>query len=235
MQFQSPRPPPAGVQNLSLEKPTLAPSQESSEDEEEVQARELTLLERQAQAAKERGEKQRRYEERRKELFGNFNTVTVSTSQKQGVQHRSGNSSPGSPTPPDSRSATPNRARGGRGGRRGGATADQNMPSRNQPKIGSQHRELYEPSHEARPDSVYIQHRERENGSSTADNTAGLELPRISSNKPTRAPRGPDGSGRGGFGFAKPFRPVLAETQPDTNMDQFNADNSASAALHSSS
>ncbi len=73
IQSKPPRPPTAGMQGLNLvhDKGDSAAGRESSEDEDEVQARELTLAERQAQAAKEREEKQRRYDERRKELFGN--------------------------------------------------------------------------------------------------------------------------------------------------------------------
>jgi len=152
-----------GVANLSLH-------DESSEDEDEA-ARALTLAERQAQAAKEREAKQRKYEERRQELFGSV----AAARPKNG----SGNSSPVSLTPPNSRSATPNRTRG-RGGRRGGSAQSQ----------GKSQRELFDPSYNPKPDSAYVQR--RENGVVKSE-------PEI---QPIRAPKGPDGSGRGGFGFA---------------------------------
>jgi len=155
---------------------------ESSEDEDEVKERELSLAERQAQAAKDREEKQRKYEERRLELFG----PNSSSSNTQHVS-KSGNSSPSSLTPPGSRSATPNRGRG-KGGRRGGAVAN----TRNQSRT-SQQRELYDSSYLPKPDSGYTQRREN-----------GIPSSRTPEIQPIRAPRGPDGTGRGGFGFAHP-------------------------------
>jgi hypothetical protein len=186
-QTQNPRPPTAGLENLSLKNGTTISNaaQESSEDEDEVKARELTLAERQAQAAKDREEKQRKYEERRKELFGNSSSSL--TAPQQGNQHRSGNTTPSSLTPPGSRSATPNRGRGGRGGRRGGG--DHSANSRNQSKNSPQ---LYDPTYGPKPDSTYVQR--RENGSLT---------PVTPVQQPIRAPKGPDGSGRGGFGFTR--------------------------------
>jgi hypothetical protein len=159
----SKKPPADGVANLSLHG-------ESSEEEDGA-SRPLTLAERQAQAAKDREAKQRKYEERRQELFGGV----AAARPKSG----SGNSSPGSLTPPNSRSATPNRTRG-RGGRRGGSAQSQ----------GKSQRELFDPSYNLKPDSAYVQR--RENGVVKSE-------PEI---QPIRAPKGPDGSGRGGFGFA---------------------------------
>ncbi|KIX93063.1 uncharacterized protein Z520_11336 [Fonsecaea multimorphosa CBS 102226] len=190
---QSPRPPTAGLQDLSLNNRDKNNSSadrggESSEDEEEVKARELSLAERQAQAARDREEKQRKYEERRQELFGTSSsgasagasTTLSSSSHQQGVgghNNKSGTSSPaGSLTPPGSRSATPNRSRGGRGGGRrgvlppggGAGVAGGNHSinsSRNQSRGGSQHRELFDPSYASKPESTYLQRREqRENG-----------------------------------------------------------------------
>ena len=209
VQSRSSRPPTTGVQDLSLSNgnPSSGAGQESSEDEEEVQARELTLAERQAKAAKERGEKQRRYEERRKELFGASNTGTTFPAQQQGTQNKSGASTPASLTPPGSRSATPCRGRGGRGGRRGGAVGDHGTISRNQSRGGAQQRELYDTSYAPKPESAFIQRRERENGPTIPSNVSNI--PPIQ--QPIRAPRGPDGSGRGGFGFTRATVPGQAE------------------------
>jgi hypothetical protein len=199
--IKSSRPPPtSGLSELTLNDKAA----ESSEDEDEVKARELSLAERQARAAKDREEKQRKYEERRLELFGPAASGASSASHVN-INNKSGNSSPSSLTPPGSRSATPNRGRGkgpgGGGGRRGGGGANimnmnTGMNTRNQSRGSPQQRDLYDPSYVPRPDSGgYIQR--RENGSSTP----GARTPEI---QPIRAPRGPDGSGRGGFGFAHP-------------------------------
>ncbi|EXJ86218.1 hypothetical protein A1O1_06588 [Capronia coronata CBS 617.96] len=225
--IQSSRPLTSGMQALSLNKDANA---ESSDDEDESKARELTLAERQARAAKEREEKQRRYEERRLELFGptdNGNNSHSNTPHhhhhnnhhhhtQQQQQNASGTSTPSTLTPPGSRSATPNRGRGRGGGRRGGGNAgianmnmntNMNMNSRTHSRGGSQQRErerdLYDPLYLARPDSSsghnpsYMQRR--------AENGIGTSSPGLRPNdiqQPIRAPKGPDGSGRGGFGFA---------------------------------
>jgi hypothetical protein len=60
---------------------------------------------------------------------------------------------------------------------------------------GSQHqRDLYDPSYIPRPESSYMQRR--------AENGYSSPSLRATDIQPIRAPRGPDGSGRGGFGFA---------------------------------
>lgn len=193
-----PKPPTAGLKGLSLES-------SDDDDDEETKPRELTLAERQAQAAKEREEKQRRYEERRLELFG---PASNNSTQHHHHQNISGNSTPSSLTPPGSRSATPSRGRGGRGGGRargggGGPPTSSNMTSRThsrgsgtQQRERERERELYDPAYVSRPpDSVgYIQNRRAENG-----NAGAMPSPSV---QPIRAPRGPDASGRGGFGFA---------------------------------
>ena len=172
----SSRTPTAGLSDLSINDRTNA---ESSEDEDEVKERELSLAVRQAQAAKEREEKQRKYEERRQELFG--------PSSGQQANSKSGTSTPSNLTPPGSRSATPNRGRG-KGGRRGGA----NSNTRNQPR-GQQHPELFDPSYAPKQESGYVQRHE-----------SGVAAARTPEIRPIRAPKGPDGSGRGGFGFGIP-------------------------------
>lgn len=157
---------------------------ESSEDEDENKAREQTLAERKAQAAKDREEKQRKYEERRQELFG---TPSASNATGNGrPTSRSGTSTPTSLTPPGSRSSTPSRGRG-RGRGRGGINPHQNL-SRQQGRP----QELYDPSYSVKPDSISFQRRE----------SPQVVQPSIDLQRPIRAPKGPDGSGRGGFGFS---------------------------------
>ena len=163
-----------GLDSLSLQ----GQGQESSSEDEDAE-KQPTLAERQAQATKDREEKQRKYEERRQELFGSAGTTANKSS--------SGKSSPANLTPPTSRSATPNRGRGngrGRGGR--GGNNQQHAQSRTQSQGG-----LFEPAYAPKPDSTYLAR--RENGAPKPENT---------DNKPQRTPKGPDGSGRGGFGFA---------------------------------
>jgi hypothetical protein len=139
-----------------------------------------TIEEQRALAVKEREEKQRKYEERRLELFGSTNTKPAG----------SATSSPGE-TPPGSRSATPNRARGGRGGRKAEATRPISSTSSLSLKPSSlapsptMKKELFDPTYTPRPEAMSKKPEPRENVI-----------------EPIRSPRGPDGSGRGGFGFA---------------------------------
>ena len=164
-----------GVASLNLE--------DESSDEEDAGKKPLTLAERQAQAAKEREEKQRKYDERRQELFGSAGTASSAAKATNG---NSGSSTPRTttPTPPGSRSATPNRGRG-RGSKRGAATV---MSKDTQQK---REKELFDPTYSPKPDSLYVQRREK-----------GAAEGKESEVQPIRAPKGPDGSGRGGFGFA---------------------------------
>jgi hypothetical protein len=171
--IQSRKPPIESLDNLDLNKKV-----ESSEDEEDVKQREREMEERKEKAKKEREEKQRKYDERRQELFG-------ANSNVNGKPNQSGNSSPQSLTPPGSRSSTPNRGRGRGRGRSGNVGAQQSRPQRQQP-------ELYEPGYAPKPDSVFLQRRE---------NMAAT--PRLEDiQQPIRTPKGPDGTGRGGFGFS---------------------------------
>lgn len=155
-----------------------------SSDEADGEKKKPTIEEQRALAAKEREEKQRKYEERRLELFGS--TTATTTTRAAG----SGTSSPGE-TPPGSRSSTPNRARG-RGGRKNepssrplsSASTLSLKPSNLAPSTGGK-KELFDPSYNPRPDSMSKRSESREKVI-----------------EPIRSPRGPDGSGRGGFGFA---------------------------------
>ena len=182
---KTPKPPTDSVSNLHIR-------DESSSEEDENSKKTLTLVERQAQAAKEREEKQRKYDERRLELFGAHTTSGAANNNAAASNNNSGNSTPrnNTPTPPHSRSATPNRSRG-RGGRRAGAAAvvtrDQQQQQQQQQRPSTN---LYDASYSPKPDSLYVQRQE---------GTSVLKTDEVA---PVRAPKGPDGTGRGGFGFA---------------------------------
>lgn len=181
-----------GLDSLNLQ----GQGQESSSEDEDAE-KQPTLAERQAQAAKDREEKQRKYEERRQELFGSAGTTANKSS--------SGKSSPANLTPPTSRSATPNRGRGngrGRGGR--GGNSQQHAQSRTQSQGG-----LFEPAYAPKPDSTYLTRREN-----------GALKPENSDNKPQRTPKGPDGSGRGGFGFVARGGAAIATPANDSTVPE---------------
>ena len=96
----------------------------------------------------------------------------------------SGVTSPGNITPPASR---------GQGDRsRGKSRASRD--SRPSSSTGNRSRQLYDPNYTAKPDSIYVQKKE------TYTSGSGLSTP--AEELIIREPRGPDGSGRGGFGFA---------------------------------
>ena len=170
-----------GVNGLSLNR------QDESSEDDETTAKKLTPAEIAAQQAKDREEKQRRYEERRQELFG----TTQSTTKQQ--PSRSGNSSPKNLTPPHSRSSTPNRGRGRGGNSTGRGRGGNNTNFSVQPRP-----QLYEPSYSPKPDSAYVQRQE----------TGLPKMPKANEVHPIRAPKGPDGSGLHGHGFAMKTKPA---------------------------
>ena len=91
--------------------------------------------------------------------------------------------SSGSTTPPKQRSDADSRRQSrNRGGGEG-------RPSSS---AGSKPRQLFDPMYTAKPDSTHIQKRDSQTES-------GRSTP--SEQLPIRNPKGPDGSGRGGFGF----------------------------------
>lgn len=157
----------SGLGKLSLD-------DEDEEDEDEAKARTMTAEERQIKAQREREEKQKKYEEARQRLFGANNAAAGKSS--------------GSTTPPKSRANGDSR-----GPSRNRAMRDGRPPSSSGTGFGAA-RQLYDPSHAAKPDCSYVQKKER------APTDSGRSTP--NEQQPIRMPRGPDGSGRGGFGFA---------------------------------
>lgn len=158
-------------------------------------AQQKALEEAKAQAARDREEKQRKYEERRLELFGPQST---SNNQTGTQTSRSGGSSPANNTPTNSRPSTPHR--GGKRGRGRGNMNGANTPRAQQQPLAYQQqhfKEVYDPAYAAKPGSTYLMKREQSGTSYTKDIL------------PIREPRAPDGSGRNGAGFVqRPERPI---------------------------
>lgn len=153
-----------------------------------------------AKQKRDREEKQRRYDEARAKIFGQ------SAPSSRG-------SSPGTVTPPRLAEGRHHHhhshhhgTTSGRGRGRGGAQRPNNADNRQQQldlrRQNNQTRELYDPNHSAaassssRPDVAPT--RRVPEGEATRGSPPKNELL-----QPIRAPRGPDGSGRGGFGFAR--------------------------------
>ncbi|KAI4870366.1 hypothetical protein F4820DRAFT_253796 [Hypoxylon rubiginosum] len=177
---------------------------EDDDDDESKKTPQLTPEEVAARQQREREEKQRRYDEARAKIFGSSNPS-------------SGTSTPGAVTPPRSADGRGPRGRGGRGGGRGGGggggggggqhrrnesrgerdTSSNNNSGGygqrpNSQSGGGGARELYDPNYAARP------------GFQQRGNSGDRRpTPREEDQQVIRSPRGPDGSGRGGFGFAK--------------------------------
>lgn len=149
-------------------------NEEDSEGEERKKAAQ-DFAERQARAQREREEKQRKYNEVREKLFGS-STPSNEDTQSRASSTNGRNSSRGK-----------GRSRGHREGQ--STSSGDQSPARPQ----SQRKELYDPGYSVKPNSVYIQKRD-------AKGSPGPVT--LVDEQPVRAPRGPDGSGRGGRGFA---------------------------------
>ena len=170
------RDPVTGHQQMSLQ----------DDDDEEESAVKETPEERKARQQRERDEKERRYAEARAKIFGE---------PKSGPP--SGQSSPGNLTPPPGGDGRPNyRGRGrGRGGSRGGV---QNQSRTDGQEKRSGQRELFDPGYAPKPGFAL----QRRGGDAASPQPVRSTTPKTE-DQVLRAPRGPDGSGRGGFGFAK--------------------------------
>ncbi|KAI1460491.1 hypothetical protein F4805DRAFT_394696 [Annulohypoxylon moriforme] len=175
------------------------------DEDDNKKAPQLTPEEIQAKQQREREEKQRRYDEARAKIFGS--------------NQSSGTSTPGAVTPPRSADGRGPRGRG-RGGRGGGGGGRGGEHRRNESRgdrdrerererdatqrpgsqSGGSGRELYDPNYSPKPGF------QLERRGNNYNNDGGAPLSRRSTpqeEQVIRAPRGPDGSGRGGFGFAK--------------------------------
>lgn len=176
--------PVTGLEQLTLQ-------DDDEEEDRDASKAQPTPEEIRMRQQKELEEKQRRYEEARAKIFG-------------GPSPSSGQSTPGSVTPPrstDGRQGQRGRGRG-RGGHRGDHKQDPYRPDtpnrRQQPSSQTGTRELYDPNYSPKP-GFTVQNRGGEGSSSPR------ALPSLAreEDQVIRAPRGPDGSGRGGFGFTR--------------------------------
>lgn len=193
-----------GISNLSLNGSSANLS--DSDDESANKPPQLTAEERQAKALKDREEKQRKYEEARERLFGNSSSAPGS-----------GASSPGG-TPPPSRNRDRDSGhessgpRGGRGRNRGhGGRENNNSNGRekrdSQGGAPNKQRQLYDPGYSTKPNT------QRRPPQGSAERGDGEQQQTI---RPTRNPRNPDGSGRGGFGFGPRGRGTLLSRDEST-------------------
>ncbi|KAE9979583.1 hypothetical protein BLS_009681 [Venturia inaequalis] len=147
---------------------------DDSEEEERKKA-EKSFLERQARAKIEREEKQRKYQEARDRIMGG--KASNDASGRPSSAHGSGSR---------------NSSRGkGRSGRVNATPSAEPSPAR----ASRQSKGLYDPGYTPKPGSVYLQ--KRDGGDSSA---SGSSKP--NEDKPMRAPKGPDSSGKAGFGKA---------------------------------
>jgi hypothetical protein len=169
-----------------------------SDDERDTKPQE-TPEEIRARQQRERDEKQRRYDEARAKIFGESST---SAGDKGRSGRSSGTSTPGTVTPP--RSGGERRGRGrGRGGFRGNhdrgdrGAGDFQRPNSQSGGVSlrgeGRERDLFDPNYSPKPTVAM----ERQPDFSSS----GRSTPR--DDQVLRAPRGPDGGGRGGFGFSR--------------------------------
>lgn len=162
----------AGLGRLGLD--------DDDDSDDDTKPSQPTPEERHAIALKNREEKQRKYEEVRERLFGTPSATA------------SGNSTPGSTTPPRQTSTGEGR---GRGKGRGGARDHQKRDSSSASSKSSRH--LYDPSTSAKPNAL-----QRGGRSPVGGSGSDTQAPQ----QPVRSPRGPDASGRGGFNFNRGAR-----------------------------
>jgi hypothetical protein len=178
----------AGMSGLSLD--------DDNETKKEVP---MSPEEVRAKQKRDREEKQRRYEEARAKIFGESNPS-------------SGASSPGTVTPPKV-DGYAGRGRGrGRGGYRNNDTRqfDNRQPEnrtfdapRRMQNMSGSGRELFDPNYSPKPEQP-AQRRQPDYSSPGRSVTPRDEQQQqLQPQAPIRSPKGPDGSGRGGFGFAQ--------------------------------
>ena len=171
----------AGISGLSVQ------DDEDDEEEETGKPKVLTAEERALQAQREREEKQKRYDEARERLFGSSSASTGATT---------GTSPLRSNTPVRNGPVERGRGRGRGGVSSGGGVsmggkevkdARDGRDSRPGSSMSGRSKQLFEPGYAAKPDSIYLQRRE------AAEAGTGLPV----EEQVIRAPKGPDGSGKG--------------------------------------
>lgn len=179
------------------------------DDDSRPQQAQMTPDEIRAKQKRDREEKQRRYDEARAKIFGESAPSSRGSSPGTGAV---------TPPRPDGRGSYRGRGRG-RGGNYGGgysygnnnnaSIASNTSNAVNSESSGQQfeprrpanqpgpRRELFDPSSSPKPDSIRRGGREGSGSDSSMRGQPGRD-----EHQAIRAPRGPDGSGRGGFGFA---------------------------------
>lgn len=171
-------------------KPVIAKRGDPSaglEDDDAKKEVQLSPEEVRARQRREREEKQRKYDEARAKIFGESAPSSRGSSPGNGTT---------TPPRPDSRSQ-PGRGRG-RGGRGGTDHARGQFDTRRAPPPPQANTsKLYDPNYAPKPDSAA----KRDDAATGAVGNAKLQ--NRDEGAPIRAPRGPDGTGRGGFGFAR--------------------------------
>lgn len=154
------------------------------DDDDAKKEVQLTPEEVRAKQKREREEKQRKYDEARAKIFGESAPSSRGSSPGAGTT---------TPPRPESRSQQQGRGRG-RGGRGTDNARAQFEPRRTPQQTGGG--KLYDPSYSPKPESGAQRREEAAGGSNTRQQNRD-------EGAPIRAPRGPDGTGRGGFGFAR--------------------------------
>ncbi|RDA91740.1 hypothetical protein CP533_4754 [Ophiocordyceps camponoti-saundersi (nom. inval.)] len=172
---------------------------DDDEDDDDKKDAPLNPEQIRAKQKRDREEKQRRYDEARAKIFGDSapssrgsSPVTVTPPRSADGRHHQQHSHH------NHHFAGQGRSRGRGGGQRANADARQ-QPQPQPPEMrrqNSQARELYDPNCSSKSDAA--QPRKGPDG----DISKGPP-PRDELLHPIRMPRGPDSSGRGGFGFAR--------------------------------
>jgi hypothetical protein len=176
------RKPPPKVADATKAMGNASLDDDPDSEEEERRKAAKSFTERQIRAAREREEKQRKYQEVRERLFG--------TSGTTGGEDQSRPSSANN----DIGSRNSSRGKGrGRGNRADADTVDEARAT------GSR-KQLFDPTYSAKPNSAYLQRKEKEREVFESGGS-GTSTP-VDEKAVLRAPRGPDSNGRGGFGFA---------------------------------
>lgn len=164
---------PASTSALASGLGQLSVDDDDDDEDDEAKTKILTAEERQLKAQKEREEKQKKYDAARERILGNSSAPAGKPS--------------GNTTPPRGK------VNGGSRGPSKNRTAAEGRSSTSSGIGVGPGRQLYDPNYTAKPDSPFVQRESTPNGS-------GRSTP--IEQQPIRNPRGPDGSGRGGFGFA---------------------------------
>ncbi|OAA73302.1 hypothetical protein ISF_00203 [Cordyceps fumosorosea ARSEF 2679] len=179
---------------LLSRKPVIArrgePSRLADDDDGPKKEVQLTAEEVRAKQKRERDEKQRKYDEARAKIFGDSANSSRGSSP--------GNN--GTTTPPrlDARSQQGRGGGRGRGGRGSDSTRSPFESRRTALPSQATPGKLYDPNYSPKPDAGF---RKRDEAGGCGNGGTGLQI--RDEGVPLREPRGPDGTGRGGFGFAR--------------------------------